>query len=110
MVPPQDHVVVVKSSGRINGYVTYATKQLQKDHGGHVLLVSMDMAISKGISVAEIIKRQNDSLTQRNRLISNSEKPNRNGTPSAGLVISLAIRPELHQKNDISDDVILSLM
>lgn len=63
--PEDDRDIVVKPSGRIYNYIDYATQVLARDTVDYVQFIAVGKAISKAVTLAEILKRKNSTLQQK---------------------------------------------
>ncbi|PXF44900.1 hypothetical protein BWQ96_05390 [Gracilariopsis chorda] len=65
MRPEDDRDIVVKPSGRLYNYIEYATRVLARDTVDYVQFIAVGKAISKAVTLAEILKRNNTTLRQK---------------------------------------------
>jgi len=61
---PNDNEIRVTTMGRMRSYITYATKKLQDGKCDEITLKAMGKAITKTVTIAEIIKRRIPNLHQ----------------------------------------------
>lgn len=66
----------VKASGQMKAYIDYAKKSLDSPGCDTLRVVAVGSAIAKAISIAEILKRQYDTLDQVNSLTRFHPDPN----------------------------------
>lgn len=64
MLPEDKRVIIVKSSGRLHDYINYACRQIADESIDHIKLIANGNAISKCVSLAEILKRKENTLNQ----------------------------------------------
>ena len=85
-VPEDPRTVRIKAHGVINTYVKYAQLQLQT-HPHSVELIATGNAISKAITVTEILKRLDQTIQQQNTLTA-VKPPNTCNQQSSDKVLS----------------------
>ena len=60
----QENEIRVTALGQMRNYISYATNLLQQEEKNEVLLKAMGRAISRTVTIAEIIKRRIPGLHQ----------------------------------------------
>ena len=62
--PPKDGEIRVTTQGRVNFYVSYATRLLIEGDATEFLITATGQALSKAVQVAEVVKRRIPNLHQ----------------------------------------------
>lgn len=102
-LPGPKDVVRITQSGSINAYVTYAQRQLQDPSVRRIQLHAQDKAISKAVTVAEILKRVHPGLHQHNLLAPETLTTNKSDSSRtvSSLSITLTDKPSTSQPDDM---------